>query len=71
MNSQILFSVKNKENINLSSAEFAHTVVKVQAPNIIRHHFKIFLLGFQEYKVGYFMRIIPKNIIKMKYQNYK
>ena len=30
MKFQILFSGKNKKNINLSSAEFAHRVVKVK-----------------------------------------
>ena len=29
MKCQILFSVKNKKNINLSSAEFAHSILNV------------------------------------------
>ena len=33
MKCQILFSWKNKKNINLSSAELAHRVVKVKGLN--------------------------------------
>ena len=60
MKCQILFSRKNKKNMNLSSVELAQRVIKVKAAittaadNILKYHFFLLLSYSGKIQLGIF-----------------